>query len=110
MSRPKIGDLRHRVTLLSVGASPDGAGGFSEQWSEVATVWAGIAPITGRERWQAQQVSPSATTEITLRWRSGVTPSMRISSEGITYGILDVQAMGGEKRFLLCLCEVLANA
>lgn len=38
-----------RLSLEDPMRSPDGAGGYIETWSELGTLWAHIAPRSGRE-------------------------------------------------------------
>ena len=45
----RIGELRKQVTVQAEGQTPDGAGGYTLAWTNVATVWAEIKPVTGRE-------------------------------------------------------------
>lgn len=63
------GELRHRVDLQSPGvASIDASGGVIETWTQEASVWAGIEPLTGREQFVAAQVHAQATHKVTLRY------------------------------------------
>jgi len=45
-----IGDMKHRVAIRQPVLTPDGAGGFSESWQDVATVYASIMPATAGEQ------------------------------------------------------------
>lgn len=42
--------LTRRLVLEEAVRLPDGAGGFSETWSELGTVWADIRPTGSRQR------------------------------------------------------------
>ena len=46
MKRP---DLRHALVLEAPETSPDGAGGWSESWAALGTLWADISARTGRD-------------------------------------------------------------
>lgn len=66
------GRLDKRVTIQVRADTDDGAGGSTIAWGTVATVWAGVATEGGREFMTAQQVTPSLTHLVTMRYRSGV--------------------------------------
>lgn len=73
----KAGELRHRVRIQQLVTGRDDTGGFSETWADVATVWAAIEPIRGREYFEAQQVNAEVSHRIKCRYRSGILPVMR---------------------------------
>ena len=84
------GRLDKRVTLQSATSARDGHGQAVETWSDVATVWAAVEPIRGREFFAAQQVSAETTHRVTMRWRSGVSPKWRVVFGGRTFRIESV--------------------
>jgi len=45
----KIGKLRHRITIQEKVTVPDGYGGVTSTWKDVATVWSSVEPLKGRE-------------------------------------------------------------
>jgi SPP1 family predicted phage head-tail adaptor len=77
----RSGSLRQRLALSSATLVADGMGGWTVvlPWVLVATVWGQIAPLTGAERLQAAQMTSIVTHEITIRYRTGVVPQMRIA-------------------------------
>ena len=48
------------------------------KWKSIATVWAEVKPLSGREYFSAQQVQSEITTQIWLRHLDGIKPSMRV--------------------------------
>ena len=74
----RAGALRHRVSLQSVGSTYDSYGDLSNSWSTDATVWASIAPISGREENIASELSEVITHRILVRYRASVTAQGRI--------------------------------
>jgi SPP1 family predicted phage head-tail adaptor len=52
------GALDKRVTIQARNESDDGGGGQTIAWTDVAIVWASVAPGTGREFTLAQQLQP----------------------------------------------------
>ena len=84
------GRLNKRVTLQSASSARDGHGQPIGTWSDVATVWAAIEPIRGREYFAAQQVSAETTHRVTIRYRSGVSPQWRVAFGSRTFRIESV--------------------
>lgn len=73
-----IGRLRHRITLMRQVNEINDYGATITKWKSVATVWAEVKPLSGREYFSAQQVQSEITTQIWLRHLDGIEPSMRV--------------------------------
>jgi len=75
-----IGNLRKQIVIQSEQQTPDGAGGYALAWTNVATVWAEISPVSGRELSAAGQLEGRVTHKMTTRWRGdlAITTDMRI--------------------------------
>lgn len=71
-------ELRHRIAIQKRTQSPDGLGGFSESWITFASTWAKISPTSARERFFSEKLEHNITHKITIRYRSGISPDMRI--------------------------------
>lgn len=86
------GRLRHQVTIQQQTQTATAYGGYSETWTDVATVWAHIKPLYGRERWHGDQVESDVTHQITIRYRSDVTvsPQMRVLYGSRVFKIISV--------------------
>ncbi len=67
-----VGRLQHQVVLRRRAAPQDALGQGANTWVDVATVWAAIEPLRGREFFAAGQLQAAVETRITLRWRDGV--------------------------------------
>jgi SPP1 family predicted phage head-tail adaptor len=96
--------LRHRATLQREALSPDGGGGHTSTWSDVATVWAEVAPRAGDEAFAAGRIEARTRLRLRLRFRDGVAAGMRIVLDG---RILNVRAVldDGRRRWLELDCE-----
>lgn len=72
--------LRQRLILQQLqGGAADGMGGrTADTWQAVATIWGQVDPLSGKERLAAAQIEADVTHEITIRYRTGVVPKMRI--------------------------------
>ncbi len=102
--RAPIGRLRHRLTLETAARTPDGGGGAAEVWTTVAQLWGRIRPTSGNEIFDADGLSGHISHEITLRYRAGVTPSMRLVGSNRRFEILAVIDIDERRRWLKCLC------
>lgn len=72
-----IGAMRHRLVLETPLDTPDGAGGAARVWDTVATVWAGLRPISAGERVDADAEEHAVTHRVLIRWRDDVTAGDR---------------------------------
>ena len=99
----RITRLDRRLVLEEAERSPDGAGGWTVQWSAVATLWAGVEFLRGGEGLSAEAMTAAATHRVILRRRSDVTPAMRFSEGARVLDILAVEQEG--RRWTRCLCR-----
>lgn len=72
------GRLRHRIRIQQQENVQDSAGYMSTMWVDVAEVWAAIEPLSVREFIASQQMQSEITARITIRYREGLMPQMRI--------------------------------
>ena len=54
-------------------------------WQFFADVWCELAPVSGNERFIAQQLLATVSHTIRCRWLGGVTPKMRARYDGRTF-------------------------
>lgn len=97
-----IGKLNRRVTIQSAGMTQDAAGQPVAAWVDVASVWASIADISGREYVAAAAVRNEAQTKITIRHRADIAPAMRVMHGAIAYNIESVLGQDGRSLLLMC--------
>jgi len=71
--------LSERIVIQTLSTSVDNQGGRSSSWSTLATVWADVRPLTARETLAAKSAASLVGYEVTTRYRSDVTPKMRIT-------------------------------
>ena len=101
----RIGKLRHRITIDQVTEIQDTDGAVLESWSQYAVVQASIEPISGREYFAAQSTQADVTHRISLRYRSGITPKMRVNYASRIFDILSVINVGERNRELQLMCR-----
>lgn len=97
----KIGTLRHRIQIQTKTISEDSLKQQTESWTDVATVWARIEPLSGREYFQARQETAEVSVKVTMRYRNDIVPSMRLRFEDRIFEVLSV--INPEERCILLL-------
>lgn len=75
------------ISIEQVTRDSDGMGGFDDTWSQFATAWCIIKPMSSYERFQANQMETPTTHKITMRYMAGVTTAMRIIYESRVFEI-----------------------
>ena len=85
----QAGFLRNQVELQTNSPSTNGFGEQIASWTTVATVWASITPLSGREFVEAKAREVDATVRITIRYRSDMlpTPNWRVKFGSRYYDI-----------------------
>lgn len=94
----QAGKLRDRVDLQRVSVTPDSHGDQVKTWATLATVWASIEPLSGREFLQASQVMSDVTVRIRIRGRTDITltPKDRVQFGTRLFDIRHVIDWGGK--------------
>lgn len=72
------GRMRRRVTIQEKTVTRGSTGEELVTWSTVATVWAAVEPLNGREYLESRQTQANVDTRVTIRYRSGMEPTMRL--------------------------------
>ena len=96
------GRLRRLLTLEAVTPEPDGAGGFTPNWTAIATLHAALEPVAAVPRFGADQALPTVTHVVTLRARPDVRSGMRFAAGGRVFAIETVHDPDETGRFLVC--------
>ena len=99
------GQLRDRITIQR--RKPGGAlGQASNNWEDVAQVWANIRFSSGSESIRAGRVASKAQASIRIRWRTGITAEMRAVCDGVIYEIKAVLPGRQRREYVDLVCEV----
>lgn len=104
-----IGKLRHRITLLRQVNEVNDYGASTQTWMMVATVWADVRPLSGREYFSAQQVQSEVTTQIWLRHIEGIKPTMKVKFGKREFEILSVLNTQERDVSLQLMCKETGN-
>lgn len=99
--------LRHRITLQQQSQAQDPATGeVTVTWSAaVSDEPAEVVPLSGREFIQSGATQSGVDTRMTIRWRSGIDPTMRVVFDGQNYNIHAVLPDPSNCRWLTIMCE-----
>jgi SPP1 family predicted phage head-tail adaptor len=100
----RAGRLRHRIQIVKPKLTQDATGGtVIDDDSLVASVWAAIEPLTGRELYAAQQMVSEVTHKITIRWMDGIKSNMNVRFGGREFQIQSIQNPDERHKVLILL-------
>ena len=100
----RAGQLRHRITIQSY-TTTNTQGEISKTWSTHAKVWANIEPLTGREFFESGIEESEVSGKITMRYKSGVKPQMRVLYDSVYYDIVSVIHTGLREREMVLMVK-----
>lgn len=102
--------LNRKLVLEEAQRLPDGAGGFTETWVALGTLWAEIVTGTGRERAAETITVSSIPFRITVRAAapgaaSRPKPEQRFVSGARIFRILAVTEHDDNPQYLVCFAQ-----
>lgn len=108
-----IGRMGHRITIQSQTKAADGGGSSAVTWSDVATIYANIKPLSGGDTLFGLQIEERISHMITVRFRRDITYKNRIkydyTFDGTSYSrIFNIRRVINRdtmNRYLDILCE-----
>lgn len=100
-------NLTRRFTLEAPVRLPDGAGGFSQSWAALGTLWGEVQSASGREAGGDVSAVSRVSLRITLRAAPQGAPSRPIAGQRLRDGtrlfsILAVTEADASGRYLTC--------
>ena len=111
----RAGRLRHRVTVQRKVKVRTGSGEATHTWENVAVdIAALVEDVGGGEALRGDQVSSQVSTRITIRYRTGLRPTMRVvqsvdNESGAQarrmFNILFVNNYGGRNKEIQLMCD-----
>lgn len=103
------GKMRHRITFQRFSGTPDDFGDplqtDDDNWADVATTWAAIDPISGREFYAAEQSQSEVSHKIRCRYRTGLDTAMRITYGKRRFKIISLIDWEERHESLLLMCK-----
>lgn len=103
------GQLRHRITIQHATKTRDTLNAEVKAWSTLATVWAKVDTPSGGETSSNERKQATLTHVITIRHRTDVYPTMRVSWGGRILEILSVVPDNVNKQVTLNCSEVISE-
>ncbi len=103
----RAGNLRQRVAIQNYTETRDAMGHPIQSYSTVATVYAAVEPIKGREFFAAEQVQSDTDVRIRMRYRDDITidTRSRVTHETHTYDVMNVIHVSERHRELHLMCK-----
>lgn len=101
-----VGKMRHRITFQRQTTDKDRVGGYLDDYVDVATTWAQISPISGKEYF-SQVRETTVSHRIYCRYRPNITPRLRIKFGKRIFRILSVINWEERNEGLTIMCEEL---
>ena len=99
------GRLRLRLVLEKPAPTPDGAGGFTIEWTSAATMAADVTPVRAEERRVGEGIGDLVTHRIVVRHRSDVETGDRLRLGERLFRIRSITDPHEDRRYLVCLTE-----
>lgn len=101
--------LKHRLTIMrppDPEIDVDEVGQPLEEWIPVMEIWGAIKTLRGRELTAAQQINAEITTELVIRYRTGIDRTMKAVHGNEEFEFLYVIHKDYAKKELLIMCKV----
>lgn len=106
----RAGRLRKRVSIQQPVQAVNAYGERIVTWSTVATVWAAVEPLRGREMFDAEQVQAEISHRVILRYRSGLDSTYRLLLASRVLQIQTVIDVDERHRELHLMCREMPDA
>lgn len=102
--KSKIGAMRHKIIIQSREKTNNSVGKQVENWTDFYECFAKIEAISDRAFIEANAEQSFLTHNITIRFKQGITPSMRIKFRSRTFIIQTVVNVEEKNRYLKMRC------
>ena len=99
-----VGKMRNRITFVRPATEKDKLGGYKDDYVDVATTWAQITPVSGKE-YLTQVRENTVSHKIYCRYREGITPQLRIRFGERMFRILSVINWEERNEGMTLMCE-----
>ncbi len=80
-----VGALDKRITIQQCVITQDDSGAPVSTWSDVATVWAHVHPLSGRELQIAQSTYAEVSHQIVIRYLATFANSLAVAAMRVVY-------------------------
>jgi len=101
----RAGPLRCRVTIEATVETQGSDGSVIQAWETLATAWASIEPLIGKEYFAQQREQATVSHKIRMRHIAGITHKMRIAWGTRLFEIESVLNVGERNREIVLMCS-----
>ncbi len=99
-------DLRHSIVVERSTSVQNPKGGYNTAWAPIASVWAAIKGLDGRESVMAQVLEGISFYRLTIRWCDDLRQSDQIIlDDGKRLNIRSIMDPDGRRRWLQILAD-----
>lgn len=107
----QVGALDRRLTIQGFSVTRDPESNEEiRTWSDLATVWANRRDVSAREFFSSGSEHAEQQSVFTIRWRPGLTSTLRVIHDGQTFDVTGVSEMGRRQYLALQAKAVDSNA
>ncbi|WP_158738629.1 phage head closure protein [Alteribacillus sp. YIM 98480] len=101
----RSGKLRQRILIQNEESVRQPGGTYETEWVTFLESWARVVPLSGTERYQAQQVQSKLSHRVEMRYREGVKPQMRVKYGDRIFEIEAVLNLNEMNREIHLMCS-----
>lgn len=101
---PPLGTLTDRVQLRRREMVAEAEGGHAALYVPLATVWARVRSLSGRQGQTADGQAVTVSHSVVLRFRNDVSPGDRLVYRGRNLDVVSAADLNGRRAYLSCTC------
>ena len=101
----RASELRRQIVIQHASRVKDDFGSDVSTWATLATVYAKIEPLTGREFFAANEIVEKVSHRFIIRYLSTVTTQMRVSYDSRIFNITSVVDPEEKNKVTVLLAE-----
>src|SRR5690625_2095255 len=105
----KAGKLKQRITIQKEERVRQPSRSYETEWVPFLDSWARIVPLSGTERYTAQQVQSELSHRVEMRYREGIKPQMRVRYGERSFDTEAVLNLEEADRELHLMCSEVVN-
>ena len=102
---PPIGTLTDRVQFTRREMAGEAEGGHVALFVPVASLWARVRSLTGRQGTSADGRAVAISHAVVLRFRNDVKPGDRMIYRGRNLEVVSAADLNGRRAYLSCACS-----
>jgi len=102
-----LSTLTQRATLLACTLTPDGGGGFTQDWEPFASVWIALEPLGASDTVGADHLQSRVRHRIVMRRRTDLAAGQRVQVGSRLFRVHAVLDDGPRAAAITLACEEL---